>query len=176
MLGQQPSMSTCDTSHLVFQGVRLRFGSAKTYEELVSAFFDEVGRQAVPIDDIAAATERWQSYESEVQSQAGPSGFMLFQLFNHGAWIKNAGINREVLRATIDNPLIAITMLRHDVTAGLFAPVEVLLVEEENNHSSLIYVKPSSLTVVDHNEPLASAARELDDKLAALAATVCGQA
>jgi len=72
----------------------------------------------------------------------------------------------------IGNPLIAITMLRHEVTAGLFAPVELLLTEEENGTSALTYVVPSSLMVVEPNPPLLSAARELDAKLAALAAKV----
>jgi hypothetical protein len=30
------------------------------------------------------------------------------------------------MRVILGNPLIAITMLRHEVTAGLFAPVECL--------------------------------------------------
>jgi hypothetical protein len=149
-------MPACDTSQVIFEGVRLRFGSTKTYDELVSAFFDEVGRDAVPIDDVAVATGSWQSYETAVQSHPGPSGFILFQLFNHGAWIKKAGIDRKVLRAIIGNPLIAITMLRHDVTAGLFAPVELLLVEEGQRPHGVI-VKPSSV-VVDRNVPLALAA------------------
>jgi hypothetical protein len=63
-------------------------------------------------------------------------------------------------------------MLRHDVTAGLFAPVELLLTDEEDSHSSLIYVKPSSLMVIENNPELLSAAIELDSKLAALAAKV----
>lgn len=83
-----------------------------------------------------------------------------------------AGIDRKVLRVILGNPLIAITMLRHDVTAGLFAPVEVLLIDEADGRSSLTYVKPSSLLVVEHNPELLSAAKELDTKLAALAAKV----
>ena len=83
-----------------------------------------------------------------------------------------AGIHKKALRLVIGNPLIAITMLRHDVTAGLFAPVELLLTEEENGASALTYVVPSSLMVVEPNPPLLAAARELDAKLAALAAKV----
>ena len=81
-----------------------------------------------------------------------------------------------MLRVILGNPLIAITMLRHDVTAGLFAPVEVLLADEGDDHSSLTYVKPSSLMVLEkdagHNPELLSAAEELDAKLAALAEKV----
>ena len=97
---------------------------------------------------------------------------MLFGLLNHSGWIKKVGIGRKALRVIIGNPLIAITMLRHALTAGLFAPVELLLVEEDNSRSSLIYVQPSSLMVVETNPPLLAAARELDAKLAALASAI----
>jgi len=73
----------------------------------------------------------------------------------------------------LGNPLIAITMLSHDVTAGLFAPVELLILDEGDG-SSLTYVKPSSLMVVEPNPELLSAAEELDAKLAALAEKVTG--
>lgn len=97
---------------------------------------------------------------------------MLFGSFDHGGWITKAGIHRKVLRLVVGNPLIAITMIRHDVTAGLFAPVELLLTDEANGGSALTYVVPSSLMVVEPNPPLLAAARELDAKLAALAANV----
>ena len=58
------------------------------------------------------------------------------------------------------------------MTAGLFAPVEMLLVDEGEARSSLTYVKSSSLMVIEQNSELLSAAKELDAKLAALAAKV----
>jgi uncharacterized protein (DUF302 family) len=97
---------------------------------------------------------------------------MLFGAFDHGGWIAKAGIGRDVLRVIVGNPLIAITMLRHDVTAGLFAPVELLIVGEGAGGSSVTYVQPSSLMVVAANPPLLAAARELDAKLAALIASI----
>ena len=92
---------------------------------------------------------------------------MLFASFNHGGWITKAGIHREALRLIIGNLPIAITMLRHDVTAGLFAPVEVLLTDEMSG-SAMTYVAPSSLMVVEPNPSLTMAANDLDAKLAAL--------
>jgi uncharacterized protein (DUF302 family) len=162
-------------SHEVrFDGVRLRYQSAKTYDELVTALLSDIGERPVPIDDIWAQADSWQTYQEKVQSRVGPSGFMLFGLLDHGAWISKAGIHRKVLRVILGNPLIAITMLRHDVTAGLFAPVELLLADQADTGSSLTYVKPSSLMVVEPNPELLSAAMELDAKLAALAAKVTG--
>jgi uncharacterized protein (DUF302 family) len=157
-----------------FAGVRVRYDSTKSYEELVSALLADIGEQPVPIDDFPKAFQTWEAYQQHVQSYVGPSGFMLFGLLNHGAWIAKTGIDRKALRVILGNPLIAITMLRHDVSAGLFAPVEVLILDEPTGSSSLTYVKPSSLMVVEENPELLSAAEELDAKLAALAAKVVG--
>ena len=165
-------MSESEPQTIPFDGVRLRFGSTKSFDGLVDAVLADVGRKPVPIEDIGKRFSGWESYEREVQSHVGPSGFMLFGAFDHGGWIGKAGIHRKVLRLIIGNPLIAITVIRHDVTAGLFAPVELLLTDEENGASALTYVVPSSLMVVEPNPPLLSAARELDAKLAALATKV----
>jgi uncharacterized protein (DUF302 family) len=165
-------MSTSEPQTIPFDGARLRFGSTKSFDDLVDAVLADVGHEPVPIDDIAKRSSSWESYESEVQTHVGPGGFMLFAAFDHGGWIGKAGIQRKVLRLVIGNPLIAITMLRHDVMAGLFAPVELLLTDEEGGTSSLTYVVPSTLMVVEPNPPLLSAARELDAKLAALASKV----
>jgi uncharacterized protein (DUF302 family) len=165
-------MPTSDPHVIPFAGVRLRFDSTKNFDELVAALLADVGERPVLINDIAARFEDWPSYEREVAQHVGPSGFMLFASFDHGAWITKAGIDRRVLRLVIGNPLIAITMLRHDATAGLFAPVELLLTDEDGGQSALTYVRPSSLMVVETNPELLAAATTLDDKLAALAAKV----
>ncbi|MEB3031144.1 DUF302 domain-containing protein [[Mycobacterium] nativiensis] len=165
-------MSQSESLEIPFAGVRVRYESVKSYEELVAALLADVGERPVPIDDFPRDFDSWESYRSQVESHVGASGFMLFTTFDHGGWIAKAGIDRKVLRVIIGNPLIAITMLRHDVTAGLFAPVEVLLVGEENGRSSLTYIKPSTLMVVEDNPALSAAAEQLDAKLAALAAKV----
>ena len=154
-----------------FDGVRMRYDSTKSYDALLAALLADIGQKPVSLDDLAEA-ETWESYQQHVEPHVGPSGFMLFKLIDHGAWITKAGIDRKVMRVILGNPLIAITMLRHDVAAGLFAPVEMLLVDEGEGRSSLTYVKPSSLMVVEPNPELLSAAKELDSKLAALATKV----
>ena len=154
-----------------FDGVRVRYDSAKSYDELLAALLGDIGKKPIPINDIATSTDGWESYRERVDSHIGPSGFVLFGLVDHGAWITRAGIDRKVTRVILGNPLIAITMLRHDLTAGLFAPVE-LLITDEGAGSSLTYVKPSSLMVVQPNPELLSAAQALDAKLATLAEKV----
>lgn len=154
-----------------FEGVRVRYDSTKSYKELVAALLADIGEQPVPITEIGAAGGDWEAYRRRVEPYVGPSGFMLFALLDHGAWVTKAGIERKVLRVILGNPLIAITMLRHDQTAGLFVPVEVVILDEDGG-SSLTYVRPSSLMLVESNNELRAAAAALDDKLAALAAKV----
>jgi uncharacterized protein (DUF302 family) len=80
-----------------------------------------------------------------MQEVAGDSGFMLFFEMDHGAWLKTFGVRRKIVRWVFGNPIIAYTMLRHDVAAGLFAPIEFVLIENESGHgSTLTYDLPSS--------------------------------
>ena len=155
-----------------FAGVRLRFDNNQSFDEVLSSLLADVGDKPFPIDEVADNSESWDSYKKEIESHVGPSGFSLFATIDHGAWIKKVGIQRKVLRLIIGNPTIAITMLRHDLTAGLFAPVELILVEEDDDHCSLTYVRPSSLMVVEKNDALLDAAKHLDAKLEVLAAKV----
>ena len=68
------------------------------------------------------------------------------------------------MRWIIGNPLIAITMIRHDITAGLFAPVELLVTENKDRKGATVtYVRPSTLMVIDDNPPLLAAAEALDE-------------
>jgi uncharacterized protein (DUF302 family) len=76
------------------------------------------------------------------------------------------------VRWILGNPLFAITMIQHDITAGLFAPVEILLTEAEGRGTTITYVRPSSLMVIDENEPLMEAAAKLDKKVDDLISSV----
>ena len=130
-----------------------------------------MGHTSIPeINAIAESAKSSTDYSHEIEKRfVGKSGFMLFAEINHGPWIGIFGIHRKVLRLILGNPLIAITMIRHDINAGLFVPVEILLVDHFNGEgASLIYVRPSSLIVIDNNPDLLAAAKALDDKLEAL--------
>ena len=98
----------------------------------------------------------------------GPNEFMIFDEFDHGAWVPlfGAGGGLKSKRIIVGNPLIAITMLKHDKIAGLAVPVELLLQEREDKKSTaIIYQLPSALIArVNTNPELVNAAKELDRK------------
>jgi uncharacterized protein (DUF302 family) len=170
---RRATVSSPDPRETRFDGVRIRIDSDSTYDQTVAALLSEIGENPEPITDLPAVFFKdWASFAAEITHHLGSSEFMLMHLIDHGEWLATAGINRKALRAVLGNPLIAITMLRHDLTAGLFAPVELLILEEDDNRSSVTYIRPSSLMVVEDNPPLRAAALVLDEKLAALAARV----
>jgi uncharacterized protein (DUF302 family) len=166
-------VSLLDARETRFDGVRVRIESDKSYDQLVASLLAEAGDIPESITDLPATFfDDWESFATEITRHLGSSGFMLMHLIDHGEWLATAGINRRALRAILGNPLISITLLRQDLSAALFAPVELLLLEEGENRSSLTYLKPSSLVVGSDNPSMRQAAVELDEKLAALASKV----
>jgi hypothetical protein len=151
-----------------FEARRVRVESARPFEDVLQNLQTLVGQTMIPQgspEEQASAPTREQ-FEQAIQSQVGESDFTLFFAMDYGHWLPLYGIQRKVMRWILGNPLIAITMIRHDITASLFAPVELLLVENESGGgSTVIYDLPSSLMVIGPNPDLLAAARVLDQKL-----------
>jgi uncharacterized protein (DUF302 family) len=118
-----------------------------------------------------------ESFEAATNAALGPHGFMQFAEWKHGSWMHLYGVHKgkQSTRIVFGNPQIAITMLRHDVMAGLFVPVEALIVEREDGRGTdVVQIKPSSLVAGREgaSEELRDAARALDEKLERLWAWV----
>ena len=77
-------MSASEPYQTQFDGVRVRYDSAKSYDELVAALLADIGETPVVVNDLVTSTDSWESFQERVQSYVGPSGFMLFGLLDHG--------------------------------------------------------------------------------------------
>ena len=153
-----------------FAGKRIRYYSKLSFDEVLARLRARVGETTV--DNIVGLSGTREEFEKKVQQYVGDSGFMLMAQVDHSRWIQKYGIKRRMLRWIFGNPLFAITMIRHDYTAGLFVPIELLLAESDDGAScNVTYVVPSSLIVVDDNPQLLSAAQALDAKAEALVAS-----
>ncbi|KAI1611192.1 hypothetical protein EDD36DRAFT_315279 [Exophiala viscosa] len=120
-------------------------------------------------------------FEASITPKLGPHGFMYFTEFNHGNWLRfytpptsaikdpdtGATKNLRAIKYVLGNPLVAITMLRHDLDAGLSVPVELYLVEEPEGGVKVIWFRPSGLVAgyEGAKSELVDAARVLDVKL-----------
>nr|GFC04478.1 hypothetical protein [Tanacetum cinerariifolium] len=118
-----------------FDAVRMHFSSPKPYEQLLASLLKDIGDTPVDLDALERDFDSWESYRAKAESLAGPSGFMLFGIIDHGGWMRKVGSFPRSTRVILGNPALAITMLKHDVNAGLFAPVELLLVAEPQGGS-----------------------------------------
>lgn len=118
-------------------------------------------REATASADAKDFAKRIHAYEST-------SGFMRFQLFDHGGWLGLYGIQAKCRLYILGNPLIAETMLRHDIRAGLNVPVRLIIYETKAGEARLGYDLPSSLMSPLRNADVTAAAEKLDAKLAAL--------
>jgi hypothetical protein len=47
-------MSSTDSREIPFEGVRVRFDSEQTYEELVAALLSNIGEKPMPVSDLPA--------------------------------------------------------------------------------------------------------------------------
>jgi uncharacterized protein (DUF302 family) len=166
-------MKKASSNEVEFVGVRITHQSPLSFDRVLSNLRARVGETTV--DNIVALSNEADSreaFEEKVQKFVGASGFMLFAQFDHGGWITKFGLKRRIIRWVLGNPLIAITMMRHDLTVGLFAPVELLLTEDDDGAGcTVIYVRPSSLIAIAKNAELLKAAESLDKKMEALIAS-----
>jgi uncharacterized protein (DUF302 family) len=131
------------------------------------------GKSTVPeINEAAVEAGSVVQFESEVKRRfEGSSGFMIFAEIEHTRWIKTYSLEPRVSRIILGNPLYAITMLREDITAGLFVAVELLVIGMPEV-TTVLYVKPSSLIAIGDGNKLKIAAEDLDAKLAALVSNI----
>ena len=150
--------------------------SSRPFEEVVNAFESAVGSvEETGFPALLAATKSAEEFETSVHSREGTSGFMRFLTVDHGAWLARIGLNARARMYTIGNPLIAQTMLKHDIATGLNVPVRLIIYEDAVSRTTrLAYDLPSSLMSGLQNEKLTAAAKKLDAKLIALAVQATG--
>jgi uncharacterized protein (DUF302 family) len=150
--------------------------SSLPFDVVVEAFESATGSVEGPAyRQAVAAANTTAEFEANIRKQESTSGFMRFLTLDHGAWInKFEGGTAKARMYTIGNPLIARTMLRHEIAAGLNVPVRVVLFEDGEKKTRLGYHLPSSLMAVYDNANVQKACAALDAKLERLAKTAMG--
>src|SRR6516164_7090688 len=104
---------------------RVRFKSRRSFDEVLQRLHQLVPAAITPEQYPAAMMKAGgvslESFEKVVRSQTEQSGFMLFAEFDYHQWLGLYGIQRKLARWILGNPVIAITMIRHDLEAALSA-------------------------------------------------------
>jgi hypothetical protein len=89
----------------------------------------------------------------------------IFLKRDHGAILNVTGRPRKALQYEIGNSHTATKMTRHQLAAGLYAPLRVYLYDDEKGRTIFEYDKPSSLFGQFGDEQVSMVARGLDAAL-----------
>jgi uncharacterized protein (DUF302 family) len=157
-----------NTTRIAVDHVRL--ATDKAFDEVTRAFEQQLGRFDPDVYKALAGSGDAEGAKARIEAMAGPSGFMLFATHNHGALLRLAGQKRKAIQYVVGNPLFALQMTQHDIRVSLYAPLRVLIFENDEGKTCVEYDKPSSLFGQFGNDRISPTAAMLDRKLEALVA------
>ncbi len=89
----------------------------------------------------------------------------IFEHRDHGALLAIAGLQRRAIQYDIGNPLTASLMSRHNISAGVYAPIRVLLRESSEGEVAFEYDRPVSIFGQFGDDSIDLVARKLDEDL-----------
>src|ERR1700688_359874 len=147
----------------------VRIESAKSFADVRAAL-----ERSVPHLDpgLVKALDDGDVERADLEKKEGPE-LSIFQVRDHGTLLKIAGKARNALQYDIGNPVTASLMVRHQLSAALYAPIRVVLYENDAGHGVFEYDQPSTTFGQFGDERVTAVARGLD---AALARALSGAA
>jgi len=163
---QRPGGNPMSDTRFMVDHVRLM--TDKPFEEVTKAFEAQLGKFDGDVRKAATASEDTEEAKAKIAAMAGPSGFMLFGTSDHGALLRLAGQKRKAIQYVVGNPVFALQMTQHDIRASLYAPLRVLIYENEEGKTCVEYDKPSSLFGQFGDSRITPTATMLDRKLETL--------
>ena len=142
----------------------IRIISTRTFTEAKAALEAKVQRYD---DRIAALLRNGETERAreELEKLAAPTGLTILQSLNHGVALALRGGRRNAIQYGIGNVLIATEMTRHQLAAGLNAPIRVLLYEGPGGTAVIEYDRPSTLFAPFGNKAIDGVASRLDVQL-----------
>jgi uncharacterized protein (DUF302 family) len=139
----------------------IKIECAKPFAEAKAALESSVP----PLDTgILGLLQRGESERARRELERLPA-LSIFGSRDHGALLRIAGQSRKAVQYDIGNPFTATRMTQHHLPAALYAPLRVVLYENEAGRAVLEYDRPSSLFGQFGDERVTAVARELDASL-----------
>ena len=116
---------------------------------------------------IAEALNSGDQKRAKDYEENGPK-LSIFGQRDHGALLQIVGHKRNAVQYEIGNPLTASKMTRYQLPAALYAPLRVVLFEDEQGRGIFEYDRPSSFFGQFGDEHVTEGGRYLDAMLAAV--------
>jgi uncharacterized protein (DUF302 family) len=99
---------------------------------------------------------------AELEQLAAPTGLSILYSLDHGLALSLEGAPRKAVGYGIGNVLIAASMNKHNLAAGLYAPIRVVLYEGADGTALFEYDNPSSMFGLFGDAVIDSVAVKLD--------------
>jgi uncharacterized protein (DUF302 family) len=147
----------------IIQVEHIRIDTDKSYGEVRAALeklprFDERIRALLNYGEIARV-------KAELKKIQGDAGLVIFSAATHGDWLQILSERRDAVQYVIGNVLVSTQMTRHELAAGLYAPLRIMLYEGKAGTATFEYDRPSTLFGQYGNESVTAVATELDQKI-----------
>jgi uncharacterized protein (DUF302 family) len=143
---------------------RVTISSTKPFEDVRA----KLATLAPRIDDGIFTLLRYGESPRALRELEACPPFTIFGQRDHGALLAIAGLKRRSVQYDIGNPLTASKMTRHQLSAGLYAPIRVLLREDAAGVVAFEYDRPASVFGQFGNDEVDAVAQQLDRDLQAL--------
>lgn len=158
--GEQ-TMSQASVTSRTIAVEHIRIASARPFAEVRRKLEDTVPTLNPSIVDALAQGDqkRAQDYDEN-----GPK-LSIFLARDHGALLQIAGGKGNAVQYEIGNPLTASKMTRYALAAALYAPLRVVLFEDEQGRGIFEYDRPSSFFGQFADERITAVGRHLDAAL-----------
>jgi uncharacterized protein (DUF302 family) len=144
--------------------------SDKPFGKVCAAFEGRLGKFDSAVYEQLRTGDDPEAVRARLEGMVGLSGFMLFRTSDHGALLRLVGLDKKAIQYLVGNPLFAIQMTQHDIRAGLYAPLRVLIYEDAKGKTCIEYDKPSTLLGQFGNAKVTEVATMLNRKLEQLVA------
>jgi uncharacterized protein (DUF302 family) len=110
-----------------------------------------------------------------IEEHLGTSGLSLFSRVEHSHLLSLLGKTTRATQYTIGNPLLALQMTRYVPEAALYAPLKLVVYEDEQGNTFLAYDSFISQLAQYQREQITRVARLVEQKLEVLVAEVTGE-
>ena len=141
----------------------IRIDSDKSYGEARAALeqlprFDDRIRALLQYGEITRV-------KAELKKIQGDAGLVIFAVATHGDWLQILSGKRHAVQYVIGNILVSTQMTLHELAAGLYAPLRIMLYENKAGTATFEYDRPSTLFGQYGNESVTAVAKGLDQKI-----------
>lgn len=141
--------------------IHVTIRSPKSFDDVKAALATILPKLSIEIQTMLAKGDAMALKE---KLEEGPE-LSVFLSRDHGDLLKIYGLRKSALQFEIGNPLTASKMTRHRLEAGLYAPLRIILFEDQSGDSVFEYDKPSSLFGQFGNDQVTAVAQSLDAAL-----------